>query len=105
MTIQKWADDVVLVELPQQLSDHEELQLVIDTVLDRGLYDVIVDFSNTDIAGSLTLSRLMELRKLLTESGRRLVLCGVSPEVRGVFAVAQLERLFEFADDPAVALS
>jgi anti-anti-sigma regulatory factor len=65
----------------------------------------VVDFSNADVVGSLTFSRLLELRKLLHESGRKLVLCSVAPAARAVFTVALLDKLFDFVEDRPAALA
>ncbi len=106
MAINTSLDNLIVVELPQDLGEHgNELQTAIDMVLHAGDCDVVVDFSDTDIVGSLTFSRLLELRTLLHGAGLRLVLCGVSPAVKGVFAVAQLDGLFDFAKDVPAALA
>jgi anti-anti-sigma factor len=104
MGVRDWPEDVILVELPQKLAKHEVLQSVIDVVRSRCGCDVVVDFSNVDVVGSPTFSRLLELRSLLRRSGHKLVLCGVAPATKGVFAVSQLDRLFDFVDDKSAAL-
>ena len=103
--MENWPDNVVLVHLPRELQKHAELQTVIDAVLQKGDYDVVVDFSDADIVGSLTFSRLLELRNVLRTSGHRLILCNVAAATRGVFTVAQLDRLFDFAENASVALA
>lgn len=99
-----WPEDVILAELPRELVRHGELQSVIDAVRGKCGCDVVVDFSNVAAVGSSTFSRLLELRSQLRQSGRKLVLCGVAPATRDVFAVAQLDRLFDFVDDRIAAL-
>jgi len=105
MRVENWPENVVLVHLPREMQKHAELQTTIDSVGKRGDSDVVVDFSEVDIVGSPTFSRLLELRSVLRESGRRLILCRVSAATRGVFTVAQLGRLFDFAEDESAALA
>ena len=105
MGIQSWSDDVILVELPAGLRERAELKTVIDAVHDKGACDVVVDFSNVDIVGSPTFSKLLELRKSLQQRGRKLVLCGVAPAVKGVFTIARLDGAFEFVEDRFAALA
>jgi len=105
MSIQTGLEDVIVVDLPRELEGHRELQTVVETVRHRGGCDVIVDFSKADVVGSLTFSRLLELRWVLRRSGHKLVLCSVAPETRGVFAIVQLDRLFEFVEDKVAALA
>ena len=105
MGVQTWSEDLIVVDLPRELEGHSsELQTVVDTLRQRSICDVVVDFSNTDIVGSLTLSRLLELRRVLRESERKLVLCSVTPAAKAVFTIALLDRLFDFAEDVPAAL-
>lgn len=105
MSVQTGLEDVIVVDLPRELEGHNELQTVVETIRRRSGCDVIVDFSNADIVGSPTFSRLLELRRLLRELGRKLVLCGVAPKTRDVFITVQLERLFDFVEDKTAALA
>ena len=105
MDMENWPEHVVLVNLPPELQRHTELQTVIDAMHQKGDCDVVVDFSAAYIVGSPTFSRLLELRSVLRGSGHKLILYNVAPATRGVFAVAQLDRLFDFAEDESAALA
>lgn len=104
MGVQTRPDEVIVVDLPRELEGHNALQAVVENVHHKGDCDVVVDFSKADIVGSLTFSRLLELRRLVRKSGHKLVLCSVAPETRSVFSVVQLEKLFDFAEDRRAAL-
>lgn len=106
MGIDSSPENLIVVNLPRELEGHrDELQTVAEMVLRAGTCDVIVDFSSTDIVGSLTFSRLLELRSLLCGSGHKLVLCGVSPTAKAVFSVALLDKLFDFVEDKPTTLA
>lgn len=106
MTVNTSVENLIVVDLPRELEGHSnELQGVVEMVLHAGDCDVVVDFSNTDIVGSLTFSRLLELRQLLRGFRHKLVLCGVSPAARAVFSVALLDKLFHFVQDKSAALA
>ncbi len=105
MSIQRWSEDVLLVDLPGELEKHSELQTVIDILRDEGVCDIVIDFSRVDVVGGACLARLLELRSLLHDSGHKLTLCGVAPATKGVFTVARLDDLFEFAEDRFTALA
>ena len=106
MGIQHCSEHAIVMDLPRELKEHPAaLQTAIDAVRGRGDRDVVVDFSRVEVVGSPTFSRLLELRTLLRESGRRLVLCGVAGVTRRVFSVAQLEELFEFTENQSAALA
>ncbi len=105
MGIQNWSEDIILVDLPQEPGMGEELKTVTEMVRDRGDCDVVVDFSEVDIVTSSSLSKLLKLRKLLTDCGHRLIFCNVAPATKGIFTVTGLDGIFELADDKFVALA
>jgi anti-anti-sigma factor len=105
MGIQDWSEDIILVDLPQEPEMGDELKTVTEMVRDRGDCEVVIDFSNVDIITSSSISKLLKLRKLLTDCGHRLVFCSVAAATRGIFTVTGLDGIFEFADDKFVALA
>lgn len=105
MGIQDWAEDIILVDLPGEPQMGEELQSVTQIARDRGDCDVVVDFSAIDIVTSSSLSKLLRLRKLLTDCGHKLIFCNVAPATRGIFTVTGLDGVFDLADDKFVALA
>ena len=105
MGIQNWSDEIILVDLLQEPQMGDELQTVTETVRDRGDCDVVIDFSNIDIITSSSLSKLLKLRKLLTDCGHKFVFCNVAAATKGIFAVTGLEDVFDLVDDKFVALA
>ena len=105
MGIQNWSEDIILVDLAQEPQIAEELKTVTEMARDRGDCDVVIDFSDVDIITSSSLSALLKLQKLLTDCGRRLVLCGLAAATKSVFAITGIDALFEFADSKLTALA
>lgn len=105
MGIQDWSEDVILVDLPGEPEMGDELKTATEMVCDRGDCDVVIDFSSVDIVTSSSLSKLLRLRKLLTDCGHRLVFCNVAGATRGIFTVTGLDGIFELADDKFIALA
>ena len=105
MSIHRWSEDVILVELPGELTKHTELQTVIAMLRAGSDCDVVIDFSEVDVMGGACLAGLLEIQRLVNESGHRLTLCHVAPATRGVFTITRLEDLFEFAEDRFAALA
>jgi anti-anti-sigma factor len=105
MSIHRWSEDVILVDLPWELEDQDELQTVIGMVRDWGDCDVVVDFSHVDVVGGACLARLVEVQRRLNDRGHKLTLCGVAPAIKGVFTSARLDDLFEFTEDRFAALA
>jgi len=105
MAIRNSSADIVTVDLHPEPDTGTELATVASLVRLRGGCDVAVDFSSVDIVTSASLSRLLELRKLLANCGHRLVLSSLAPETRNIFEVTALDSVFEFADDKSAALA
>ena len=99
MGIQDWSEDTILVDLLQEPEMRDELETVTGMVHNRGDCDVVIDFSGVDIVPSSNLSRLLKLRKKLSDSGHKLVLCSVSAATKGIFMITGLDGNFEFAND------
>lgn len=106
MSIQKFSEDVLLVDLPfKEPHICRELQAVNDFVSSSGNSDVIIDFFRVEIITSASISNLLILRKLMLEHGRELILCNVSQVTKYIFIVANLDKIFEFVDDRLSALA
>jgi anti-anti-sigma factor len=105
MSIHRWSEDVILVDLPQELEKHNDLQTVIGMVRDGGDCDVVIDFSGVAVVEGRGLAWLLELRRLLQDDGHKLTLCSVAPATEGVFTIARLDDLFEFVEDRFAALA
>jgi len=106
MGIQNFSEDVLFVDLPlrePQIGD--ELKNLNEIVSTRSECDVVIDFSKVEIVTSSDISNLLTLRALLREHKRQLILCSVSTLTKGIFTVAGLDAVFEFADDKHAALA
>ena len=106
MGIQNWSESIVLVDLPKEPEMGDELKAATEIMRDRGDCDMVIDFSSVDIITSSSLLKLLKLRKLLVDSGHKLVLCSVATKTtKGIFTVTGLDEIFEIADDKFVALA
>lgn len=105
MGIQNWSENIVLVDLPEEPQLGEELKTATKMVRDRGDVDVVLDFSNVDIVTSSSISKLLRLRKLLSDCGHQMVFCNVAPATKGIFTVTGLDGVFEMVEDKFVALA
>ncbi len=105
MSIDRWSEDVILVDLPEELEKHDELQTVIAMLREGCACDVVVDFSHVQMVSGAWLARLRRIQRLVKEGGHKLTLCGIAPTLRGFFTIARLDDLFEFAEDRFTALT
>jgi anti-anti-sigma factor len=105
MAIQDWSENIILVDLPPEPQMSDELEAVTAIVRDRADCEVVVDFSSVDIVTSSSLSKLLKLRKLMTDCGHQLVFCGAAPATQKIFSITGLDDIFEFVEDKFAALA
>jgi anti-anti-sigma factor len=105
MGIQHWSDNIIVVDLPEEPEMSEEIETLVDMLADEDHCSVVIDFSSIGVITSSSLSKLLELRKVLLDGERRLIFCSVPATTRGVFTVTGLDRAFELADDKFAALA
>ena len=80
----------------------QELYELVDRFDRRQL---VLDFSGVRLLGSQALGVLLTLRKKLQAAKGRLVICGLRPDLRKVFSITKLEKLFKFEPDEEHALN
>jgi len=105
MGIDHQSHGILNVDLPPEPEIGPELEIVAEVVRSEGDCDVIVNFSGVDIVTSSSISKLLQLNKLLAELGHRLLLCNVASATESIFKVAGLDVVFEFAADEFAALA
>ena len=104
MGIQNFLDDVLLVTLPEEPHSADELDKLNEIASEHCYRDVIVDFTKVQMLTSESICSLMILEKYLSASGRKLVFCNASAEIRHIFRRTGLEAVFTFADDEYAAV-
>lgn len=99
MSIQKWSERMIFVELSAEPEASDELENLFRCVRDRRNCAVAVDLSKVTILTSTSLAVLLRLKKLLDGRGQPLLLCSVGHATQGVISVMGLDAFFEIATD------
>lgn len=105
MSIEKWSDDILVVELQDDPAFTDDLTTLIDRIEDKADVDIVLNFAAVNYLNSSNIAKLLKVRKRLINSKRRLVLCGIDTNVWGLFLVTGLDKVFRFADDVANGLA
>lgn len=66
---------------------------------------LVIDFSNVSFFSSQMLGLLVDLWRRLKETGGKLVICGINPQLTRVFRITHLDKLFTFYPDKQTAIS
>lgn len=104
MAIQKWSDDITVLEVTDDPQFTDELTSLMDN-LEAEPTNVVLNCAALGFINSSNVAKLLRLRKQLLAQDRRLILCDVNTQVWGVFLVTGLDKIFEFTNDVATALA
>jgi len=105
MGIINHAENIILVELQSEPKIRPELDKAMQMARHETDSDVIVDLSRVDILLSLSISGFVQLHKLLTAHGRRLVFFNASELTRNIFKLTCVDCFFEFVEDRDAAIA
>ena len=93
---QKIIDPEAIQELGQELFDLVERD-------DRK--KLVLNFGNVEFLSSAALGKLITFEKKAKRSDAELILTNISPEIFQVFAITNLDKLFDIKDTEADALA
>jgi anti-anti-sigma factor len=105
MGIQNWSDNLLLVNLSKEPDMGEELLTVISMITEQHDLDVVVDFADVDIITSSSVAKLLKLRKVTYDNGRKLIFSSVRPKTKSIFNITGLDNVFDFVNDQFLALA
>ena len=105
MSIESWSDNILVVELQDDPPLTDDLNALLDELDAKSDADVVLSFAGVNYVNSSNIAKILKLRKKLLTNRRKLVLCGISTNVWGLFLVTGLDKVFEFADSVATGLA
>jgi anti-sigma B factor antagonist len=97
-------DRIIIIEVAERLDS----AMVADFKLEAQLamanaQAVVVDLADTVFIDSAGLGSLVSLLKSCTQKGVRLTLAGLTPQVKQIFELTRLYRLFDIFDSVTLA--
>lgn len=100
VSIVRFVDDRIMdVERIQQLN--EELNKLTEDVDSP---EVLLNLDNVRFLSSAAINKLIVWDKRIKSNGGKIRLTGLRPEVRDVFSITNLDRVFKIYDDPDEAI-
>ena len=110
VTVEKTPDGSALVARAQvKMIDDEALKSLTRQIDDActggGVQLIVLDLSKVMLLPSMALGLLVQMSNKCKAREQRLKLAGVPPQVRQVFTITRLDRVFQFADSVDAALA
>lgn len=104
MNIRLLEPDILFAFLPAEPLAQPELRQLWKHLSRREPLHLIVDLSRVEIITSPSIGTLLLLRKLQSERGVKLLLCGARLATKCILRVVGLESVFDYAEDKHDAL-
>ncbi|AFN74464.1 anti-sigma-factor antagonist [Melioribacter roseus P3M-2] len=101
-------DDIVLIKLDidrATIKDAEQLKKIFYAKIEQGFKKVIIDLSKVDFIDSTFLGVLVSALKRTINQGGDLKLVGLRQNVRAMFELTRLHRVFEVYTDNNSAIN
>lgn len=90
--------DAFVVSLDGEFDIAERVRLLDAFAVTAAAPAVVIDFEKTRYVDSTVLECLVALERTISERGAKLILVELRPEIRRIFDVCGLERLFDIRD-------
>jgi anti-sigma B factor antagonist len=92
----------------RKILDERKIQILAEQLFglveQQGKTNLILNFGNVEYMSSAALGMLIRLRKKVLESGGKLVLCAIDPQIYEVFVITRLDKAFVVRRDEQEAL-
>jgi len=96
--------DVTVVNfVDRKILDEQNIQLIgeqlFSLVDDLGRRKILLNFQNVEFLSSAALGKLITLNRKLQSVEGRLVMCSIAKEIREVFEITKLDKLFKIYNE------
>jgi anti-sigma B factor antagonist len=101
--------DVTVVNFTdRKILDEQNIQIIgeqlFSLVDELGRRKLLLNFGNVEYMSSAALGKLITLNKKVQSAGGRLILCNIDPQIREVFEITKLDKLFDIRNEEQEAL-
>ena len=101
--------DAVVARPQMKMMDDQALKSLIRMIdesagPDAGVGTVVLDLSSVKILPSLALGLLVQISNMCKSRQQKLRLAGLQPQIRQVFAITRLDRVFQLAPSVEAAM-
>jgi anti-sigma B factor antagonist len=98
LEVEKMADVTIVCSTDRKILIEQHIQLIAEQLLDlvkeSGEKKLLLNFRNVEYMSSAVLGMLVTLNKKIQAAGGKLVLCNIDPQIREVFEITKLDKLF-----------
>jgi anti-sigma B factor antagonist len=108
LEIEDIGDVTVVSFTDRKILDEQNIQIIGEQLFglvdEQGRKKILLNFSNVEYMSSAALGKLITLNKKVQSAGGKLVLCSIDPQIREVFEITRLDKVFAIRGDEQDAL-
>lgn len=108
LEVEQIGDVTVVNFVDRKILDEQNIQIIGEQLFSLVDQDkckkLLLNFGNVEYLSSAALGKLITLNKKVASSGGRLVLCSIDPQIKEVFEITKLDKLFKIKKDEQEAL-
>ncbi len=95
-------------EIREVFGEHNDVQEIGDQLYslieDKGYTRLVLNFREVQYMASIMLGKLIGLKRKANKTGGSLRVCGLNPNLKEIFRIAALDRVFDIDDDEHASL-
>jgi anti-sigma B factor antagonist len=95
VTVAKFTDKKILDESNIQIIGNQMFSLIDDDHRTK----IVLDFTNVEYLSSAALGKLITMDKKAKAAGAKLKLCSIRSDIKEVFKITRLDKLFQIVDN------
>jgi len=103
LEVEDIGDVTVINFVDRKILDEQNIQVIGEQLFglvdESGRKRLLLNFSNVEYMSSAALGKLITLNKKVQAAGGKLVLCNIDPQIREVFEITKLDKLFVICGD------
>ena len=108
LEVEDIGDITVVNFLDKKILDDQNIQMIGEQLLslveELGRQKILLNFANVEFLSSAALGKLITLNRKVQAVRGKLILCTISKEIREVFEITKLDKLFTILPDEQAAL-
>jgi anti-sigma B factor antagonist len=108
LEVQDMGDVTVVSFTDRKILDEQNIQAIGEQLYglvdDAGKKKMLLNFGRVEYLSSAALGKLITLNKKVQTAGGRLALCCIDPQIKEVFDITGLRRVFKIYEDEQEAL-
>ena len=103
LEVEDIGDVTVINFVDRKILDEQNIQIIgeqLFSLVDQdGRRKLLLNFGNVEYLSSAALGKLITLNKKVQGAGGKLILCNIDPQIREVFEITKLDKLFVICGD------